>query len=393
VLPSGTKTWRQKYSFGGKEKQLTHGRYPELSLKEARVLRDKAKALLRASVDPGAKAKEKRDIRQGRATQGETFRTAARRWHTLQSHGWKERHADHVWAALEADVLPELGERAISDLKAADIREVIEAIQDRGAIDQAHRSLMRISRIFQLAIVDGTVEANPAAALGAILKPVPKRKYPAILQLDVARSALKAFEEERHFPAVKLASRFLALTAARPGPLRYALPAEFEDLDGDEPRWVIPAAKMKLERAESEQESFAFTIPLSRQAVEVVKSAIAEANGRTYLFPSAQHGLRPISENALNVAYRRSAQFAGRHVPHGWRSTFSTIMNERAADLDRPGDRAVLDLMLGHKPAGVEAHYNRAAYMPRRRLLAQEWADLISKGLVPPDRLREGPRH
>src|SRR5690606_18413742 len=135
-----------------------------------------------------------------------------------------------------------------------------------------------------------------------------------------------------------------------------------------------------------------FTIPLSKQAVAVVKTALKFSAGRTYLFPSTQFPRRPISDGALNVAYRRCPAFSGRHVPHGWRSTFSTFMNERAAELDRPGDRAIIDLMLAHKPQGVEAHYNRAAYMPRRRALAQEWADLLSKGLPEPDTLLKARR-
>ena len=393
VLSSGTKSWRLKYRFDGKEKQLTFGLFPEVSLADARDMRDAARKQLRNGIDPATKAQEARDRRAGRAPSIYTFEQAAKRWHKLQSHGWKARHADQVWAGLEADVLPFIGDRPLATLQPADIRPIIEAMQDRGAVDQAHRALMRISRIFQLAIVDEQATSDPAAPLSAILKPVPKRKFKAIVSLAEARKALRGFEEERHWPAVKLASRLLALTASRPGPIRFAKPGEFHDLNGKEPHWVIPAEKLKLERQESEQDLYDFTIPLSRQAVEVVKVAIAESGERPYLFPSAQSGLKPISENTLSKAYRDSQHFAGRHVPHGWRSSFSTIMNERAADLDRPGDRAVIDLMLAHKPQGVEAHYNRAAYMPRRRLLAQEWSDLLCEKLVPASDLTKGPRN
>lgn len=394
VLPTGTKSWRLKYRFGGKEKQLTFGLYPAIGLKEAREKRDRAKRALAGGIDPGKAAKAARDRRAGRVAPGSTFKHAALRWHRLQAHGWKPGHAANVLHQLETEVFPSIGERALAELRPSDIRPLIDAIQNRGAVDQAHRVLMRISRVFQLAIVDELVETDPAAALTAILKPMPKRKYPAILQLKPAHDALAAFEaEEAHWPQVKLASRLLALTAARPGPLRLAQAKEFHELDGAEPRWTIPAAKMKLELAESAQDAFDFTIPLAWQAVAVVKAAIAEAGDRPFLFPSAHHAHRAITENTLGKAYRQSPGFAGRHVPHGWRSTFSTIMNERAADLDRPGDRAIIDLMLAHKPRGVEARYNRAAYMARRRLIAQEWADLLSAGLAEPERLREGPRN
>ena len=393
ILPSGAKSWRLKYRFGGKEKQLTFGLFPDVTLAEARDRRDEAKKLLRDGADPGGRAQAARDRRTGRGPAPYTFRQAALRWHKLQSHGWKPRHADHVLTTLENDALPQLGEQPIADLRPADIRPVIEAMQERGAIDQARRMLMRISQIFQLAIVDEKVELDPAASLGAILQPVSHRKHKAILSLPEARRALAGFEDERHFPTVLLASRLVALTASRYGPVRFARPEEFVDLDGKEPRWIIPAAKLKLERAQAEQSAFDFTIPLSGQAVAVVKAALQHAGEREWLFPLAHDPLRPISENALTKAYRESRQFSGRHVPHGWRSTFSTVMNERASELDRPGDRAVLDLMLAHKPRGVEASYNRAAYMTRRRRLAQEWADLLCEGLKPAVQLLEGKRN
>jgi len=393
VLPSGTKSWRQKYRFGGKEKQLTHGRFPSLSLKDAREARDEARRQLEQGVDPARKSQVARAKRAGTYTGPTTVKQAALRWHSLQSHGWKPRHAEDVKNALEREVFPVIGDRPIAEVATADIRPIIDAMQDRGAVDQAHRMLMRLSRIWQLAIVDEIATMDPAAPLTAILMPVPKRKYRALITLPECRSALQAFEQERHWPETKLASRLLALTAARPGPVRFAQASEFFDLDGEDPRWIIPAEKMKLERAEAEQENFAFQIPLARQTVELVKVAIANCDGRPYLFSSIQFAHKPVSENALSTAYRRSPLFGGRHVPHGWRSSFSTIMNERAADLDRPGDRAVIDLMLGHKPEGVEAHYNRAAYMARRRLIAQEWADLLTPGLMPPEQLLEGPRN
>ncbi|MFC3097397.1 tyrosine-type recombinase/integrase [Alteraurantiacibacter palmitatis] len=393
VLPSGVKSWRLKYRFGGKEKQLTFGQFPLVSLADARAMRDEAKKALQAGLDPSSAAQMARQRRTGVAPAAYTFKQAALRWHSLQAHGWKPHHAQQVLSALEAEAFPDLADRAIAELLPSDIRPIVEAMQDRGAVDQAHRMLMRISRIFQLAIVDEKATADPAAPLTAILRPVPKRKYPAVVTISEARAGLKELEAERHWPAVKLASRLLALTASRPGPVRFARAEEFHDLDGEDPRWIIPAEKLKLERAESEQEVFAFTIPLSRQAVEVVKAAIDDAGGRAWLFPSPQQARKPISENALSTAYRRTPMFAGRHVPHGWRSTFSTIMNERAADLGNAGDRAIIDLMLAHKPGGVESRYNRAAYMPRRRVLAQEWADLLCQGLQSAEQLREGPRN
>lgn len=392
VKPTGYKSWRLKYRFGGKEKQLTFGAYPLISLKVAREMRDEAKRTLLSGIDPGRKMRDIRARRSGTSVRP-TVKSAALRWHALQKQGWKPRHAQHVMTLLEQEIFPELGEVPLDELTINEVREAIEAIQARGAIDQARRMQVRLAHIFDLAIVDGSMETNPAAPLKQILKPLVKRKYPAILQIDAARKALRDFEAERHWPQTKLASRLLALTGSRPGPLRSAQAGEFFDLDGAEPRWVVPAGKMKLGLAESEQAAYDFTVPLSRQTVELVKLAIEEADGRPYLFPGPARAHRPITENTLGKAYRDSPAFSGRHVPHGWRSTFSTIMNERASDLDRAGDRAVIDLMLGHKPSGVEATYNRAAYMKRRREIAQEWADLLCEGLAPIEDLTAGPRN
>jgi integrase len=258
---------------------------------------------------------------------------------------------------------------------------------DAWAVETAHRLRQRISAVFRYAIASDIAETDPAAFVGAALQPVRKRKQPAFRDVETAQAFLMAYEAVPGHPTTKLASRLLALTAARPGMIQWAEPHEFEDLDGPNPIWRVPAEKMKLRKEHAESEAFEFILPLSRQAVETVKAARLFGVNRRYLFPSARHAHRPFTENALNVAYRRVAGFEGKHVPHGWRSTFSTVMNERAIEQERPADRAILDLMLAHVPKDkVEAAYNRASYMPRRRELAQEWADL-RVGLVPVESL------
>ena len=393
VLPSGTKTWRQKFRFAGREKQLTHGRFPMVSLKEARILRDQAKRQLFDGIDPARVKAEAAIVAGVAAAPAYTFTAAFERWHTLQAASWKPKHARYVRNTFMVDVLPALGETPLTGVRPRDVRPVIEAIQQRGAVDRAHRVLSYVSNIFQVAIADDLAEIDPAASLRKILKPVARRLYRAIVDLEQARAALLTVEAEPHWPATKLASRLLALTASRPGPLRLAQAAEFHDLDGPEPRWIIPAAKMKLDLEESLQGAFDFAVPLSRQAVATVRAALTFSAGRPYLFPSVRIGTRPMSDGALAMAYRRCSAFSGRHVPHGWRSTFSTIMNERAQTPDRQNDRAIIDLMLAHKPTGTEAHYNRATFMPRRRELAQEWADLLTEGLPLPETLLDGPRN
>ena len=392
VTATGFRSWRLKYRFAGKEKQIAFGPYPEVSLREARDRRDEARQILRAGRDPGAERKAAAQKLTTPIAAERTFRVIAERWHAIHSPRWKERHAHDVIASLEARVFPAIGERALDELRPREIRDLLVKVQDDGAIETAHRLRQRISAIFQYAIAAELAEIDPAASIGGALRPVIKGMQPALLRLDEARAFLRAMESEPAHPTTKLASRLLALTAARPGMIRMATPGEFEGLDTSTPLWRVPAAKMKLDREKSRQEAFDFIIPLSRQAVATVTVALTFAANRDHLFPSARHSHRPITDMALSMNYRRVPGFVGRQVPHGWRATFSTIMNERAIDADRPGDRAIIDLMLAHRPGGVEARYNRAAYMKRRRELAQEWADLLLAGFAGPETLIDGPR-
>ncbi len=285
-----------------------------------------------------------------------------------------------------------MGDLPIKSITPPMVLELLKAIEYRGAVETAHRIRQRMSAIFVFGIASGLTDNDPAAIVQRALKPIKKGRRPAVRRIDVARQLLAEAEAARAHPITKLGSRLLALTAVRPGMIRFAEPAEFEGLDTDEPIWRIPAAKMKGVLEQKEDDAFEFMVPLSRQAVDVVRVALAFIRGGPYLFPNTHDAHRPMSENSISYLYARQPGVRGRLVPHGWRSTFSTIMNERAIAQDRPGDRAIIDLMLAHKPEGVEALYNRAAYMGRRRQLAQDWADLLTVGLVPAEQLLIGPR-
>jgi len=392
IKSTGYKVWRLKYRFGGKEKRLTFGPYPEVSLREARDKRDAARRRLRDGEDPGEVHKRTAARRYSGIDPAGTFRAIALHWHAMQQPQWKQKHAADVLHSLETEVFPAIGSRPIAEVTPAEIRELLEQVQARGAVETAHRIRGRISSVFQVGMGLQLVASDPAASVAWALKPIVRGMQPALLKLKDCRAFLRAMEAEPAQPATKLASRLLALTAARPGMIRLAELHEFEGLDTAQPIWRVPAEKMKLVRAESEQDAFEFIVPLAGQAVATVRAAADFAANRKYLFPSVRHSHRPFTDNALNTNYRRVPGFGGRHVPHGWRASFSTIMNERAIELDRPGDRAIIDLMLAHRPAGVEGRYNRAAYMPRRRELAQEWANLLLEGVAGPETLVEGPR-
>ncbi|WP_231958670.1 tyrosine-type recombinase/integrase [Altererythrobacter sp. B11] len=385
VKTSGTKSWLWKYRIHGKEKKLTIGRYPSVGVADARRARDQARELLDAGLDPSAEKKRSKVMAATAAL--DTFERVARAWHEQRKATLAPRYAQQILDRLEADVFPRIGALPITSVTPPQVLDAIRAIETRGAREMAHRVRMHISDVFVWGIASGICEQDPAAVIRKALKPTDPKLRPAILKIEQLRAAITKTEAVPDiYWATRLASRLLALTAARPGVLRLAERSEFEQLDGKAPLWRIPAEKMKLTRERKKDASFEFVIPLSRQAVAVVKAAMEASPSPKWLFPGVGDRRKPISDSTLSGHYL-DAGLRGRHVPHGWRASFSTIMNERAAVEDRERDREIIDLMLAHVPDGVEAAYNRAAYMPRRRELAQAWADLLMEGLPPPDSL------
>jgi hypothetical protein len=383
VTKTGLKSWRWKFRVDGREKVLTFGKYPEVSLVEAREAHTAALKQRRDGLDP---AFEKRQAKAtAKAATANTFESMAHSWFAVWSASRSPAYAQKVMRAFEKDVFPHLGSAPISRIDETMIVDVLNKMKDR-ALDQAHRMRQRISEIFEHAEALGLVQRNPARKLKRALPAVVQRNYAAARTIEEARQVLTAVEALNAFPATKLASRLMALTAVRSEALRHAEPHEFEGLDGTDPIWRIPASKMKLQATQRQRRELEFVVPLSRQAVEVVREALRLTRG-TWLFPNLIRLQQPMSENAVSKLYRQLPETMVRHVPHGWRSSFSTIMNARAERAGTAGDRAILELMLAHTPKGVEPIYNRATYMERRRELAQEWADLLLVGMPPASEL------
>jgi len=378
VLPSGTKSWRLKYRFAGREKKLVFGPYPLLSLKQARDRRDEAKREILLGIDPGATRKAALLA----VKLGETFEQIGRSWHEQKKRKLSPRYAEHILSRLEMNVFPYFGSMPIRDVTPPLVLDAMRRIEARGAHTMAHEVRGHVSEVFVWAIAQGLAETDPAAIIRKALAPSGGGRRPALLKIEECRALITAIDQVKQAAtSTKLASRLLALTAVRPGVVRLAEREEF-DLDGRLPLWRIPAAKMKLSQARKADATFDFVVPLSRQAVATVKAAMAASWHKTFLFPG-EKPLKPISDSTLSQLYL-DAGYRDRHVPHGWRASFSTIMNERAAVEGREGDRAIIDLMLAHMKGDVEAAYNRASYMPRRRELAQQWANLLLKEAVPP---------
>jgi len=359
VAPTGLRAWRMKYRFAGREKLLSIGHYPVLDLGEARARADEARELLEQGVDPSAAGKTSRSADQ--------FETIARAWFDARKDRWSEIHAGDVIASLERDVFPAIGTRPIGAIEAMDLLELVQSIEARGAHETARRIRQRLDSIFDFAIVRRLTRANPAALIAQELAPAPigVQRHPALLEPDLVRELLAAAELIDAAPIVKLASRFLALTAVRIGPLRLMRWGEVEDLDGPEPLWRIPASHMKLKKAKKADPANAHLVPLSPPAVEILR-ALQKNGYDTHSF------IFPIRAGAIGDLYTR-AGYAGRHVPHGWRSSFSTILNEM-----RPEEAELIDLALAHsRKSKVEAAYNRAEQLGRRRDLFCRWAEIL----------------
>jgi len=390
VSPAGGRHWRMNYQFGrnanGKplQKTLTIGSYPAISLRDAREARDRAKQLL-------AKGREPRpsDLFGSGADAADTrkrFETVAGEWLAAQTPRWSQVHAADVKGSLESEVYPAFGSLAMADIEAPMVLRLLQGVANRGAIETAHRLRQRISAIFGYGLALGYVPADPAGSLGRLLPPKPRAKsQPAITELGKLRQLLVDCEAERCRAPTKLALRFLALTAVRPGELHGARWEEFHDLDGEEPLWRIPAARMKGDLDRKAEAGGDHLVPLAPQAVAILRVMEPLTGHLPLVFPSDRHSHRPMSENTLRALLIRAGYYQ-RHVPHGFRSAFSTIMNERVKRQGQIDDRAVIDLMLAHVPQNkVERAYNRAAYMSRRRELACEWADLLLSDMWPPE--------
>lgn len=383
VTPAGGKLWRLKYRFEKKEKLLSIGPYPAVSLVDARKARDDAKALLRAGKDPAAVKKVQKLI--GSQNTADTFEVVAREWHDLNKERWIPHHAEDVLRSLENDIFPHIGSLPLREITAPSVLAALRLVEKRDAADTARRIRQRVSAVFVYGISSGRADTDPAAVVLGALAPVKKGQLPAITKLPEAREIIARVEAEVAHPVTKLAHRLLALTALRPGAIVSTPWEELNAIDGA--IWVVPAARMKLKLMHKDDEKRDHLVPMSKQALEVI-DALRELTGRGRLaFPNTRHAHKPMSENAIGYLLNR-AGYHYRHVPHGWRSTFSTVMNELF-----PADKPIIDLMLAHVPKDrVEGAYNRAQHLARRKELAQLWADLIMEGRPPAKDLLFGRR-
>jgi integrase len=367
ITPSGMKSWRLRIrSKVNGDTIRTLGHYPDMSLAQARKAREAMKVTASAPSPTVERA-------------APTFREIAAQWHTKKAPQWVPHYAETVLLTLKRDAFPYIGDQAVDEIEPTQIKELLERVEARGAMDVAHDVRQRVDRVFAFAKASGHCKYNPAEDMREVLKAAPPVKArPAMTTLEGARGVLTAVEALDAKPIMLLAFRLLALTAQRSSEVTGALWEEFDGLDGDEPLWKIPAARMKMTRDH--------WVPLSRQALEVL-AEVRKISGKGALLFPGRKPTAPIEIGGFRYLVLK-AGYAGKHVPHGWRSSFSTIMNER-----RRGDRAVIDLMLSHeKESKVEGAYNRAEHLETRREIAQEWSNLLLEEALPTTSLVRFPR-
>jgi integrase len=357
VTPSGGKYWRLKYFFGGKEKLLALGVYPHINLADARERRARARKLLAAGSDPGeAKKQAKRLAIQKNEN---SFEVVAQEWLEKHNHEWTPRHIRARRSQLERLILPTLGKRPIADIKAPEVLSVLRVIENSGTLDTAHRLMQVTGQIFMYAIATGRAERNPVPDLRGAIRTavVTHRAYLSEKELPQFLEKLEAYDGH---PQTKLGLRLLLLTFVRTGELRGA---EWKEIDWDKAEWRIPAERMKMDELH--------IVPLSRQAIAVLRELKKHSGHRQYVFPNHHNPAAFMTENTMLYALYRMG-YHSRATGHGFRSTASTVLNEHGFRPD------VIERQLAHGERDkVRAAYNHAQYLSERREMMQWWADFL----------------
>ena len=359
VYPNGSKLWQMRYRIEGKERTASLGKYPEVSLAEARDKRDQLRKLIANDIDPVQSQKAAKEAKK--LAQTNSFEAVARTWF----EGWKAarspRHADYVIRRLEADVFPLIGSRPVSEIQAPELVKMMKAIQRRGALDIAKRCYQMTGQVFRYAIAHGIAERNPAVDV----KPsdiLPSRRQTNYARVEAKElpALLRAIEAYQGTPVTRLAIKLLALTFVRTSELIGARWAEFDLQAG---QWRIPAERMKM-RTEH-------IVPLSLQAIQVLQILHSITGKSELLFPGERNHGKPMSNNTILKALERM-NYKGRMTGHGFRGLASTILHEQGFD------HARIELQLAHQERNaVSAAYNHATYLKQRAKMLQWWGDYL----------------
>jgi len=361
VTPAGGKLWRWKYRFDGKEKLMALGKYPEISLADARERHGAVRKLLANGVDPMAKRKDEKTSERDQTEN--SFQTIARLWLEHWQEGKSPRHVEYTRRRMEMDILPALGSRPVTEIEAPELVAMTKTIEQRGARDIAKRALETAGQVFRYAIAHGYARRNPVSEIRPrdILKTTPKTNYARVDAKELP-ALLKAIEVYKGTHQTRFAIKLMALTFVRTGEL---IGAHWSEFDLEAKRWDIPAERMKMRTPH--------IVPLSRQALEVLEALRTISGESEFLFPGDRNSSKPMSNMTILEALKRMG-YKGRMTGHGFRGLASTILHEQGYTHDH------IELQLAHAPRNaVSAAYNHALYLEPRARMMQQWADFLER--------------
>jgi integrase len=355
VNPTGKRWWRLKFRVHGREKLLSLGIFPDVPLKEARERRDLARRDLARGIDPAAKR------RAERMASGDTFEAIAREWFGRFSPNWAAGYSSKVIRRLEICVFPWIGSIPISQIKAPELLSCLRRVESRGKLGTAHRALQVCGRVFRYAVATGRAERDPSGDLRGALPPKQEKHHASFTDPKSLAGLLRAIDAYDGSTVVRQALRLAPMVFVRPGELRAA---EWKEFNLDAGEWRIGAERMKMR--------VQHIVPLSRQAVAILREMQPVTGAGRFVFPSPRSDKRPLSDNGMLAALRRMGFEQGVLTVHGFRSTASTLLNEQGWNPD------AIERQLAHSERdGVRAAYNYAEYLPERRKMMQAWADYI----------------
>jgi integrase len=359
INPNGSKYWRLKYRFGGREKLLALGVYPDVSLADARQRRDNSRKLLANGVDPSEFKQQTK--RAGKEASANSFEAVAREWYAKHSPKWAPSHGEKIIRRLERDIFPWVGKKPISEITAPDLLTTLRRIENRGAVETAHRALQNCGQIFRYAVATGRAERDPSGDLRGALPPVREKHHATITDHTAIGELLRAMDGYMGSFITKCAMQLAPMLFVRPGELRRA---EWDEFDLLKAEWRIPPEKMKMRNTH--------VIPLPTQALLILQELQSLTGEGKYLFPGIRDHERPMSENTVNAGLRRLGYEKDEITGHGFRSMASTILNEQGWNRD------AIERQLAHAERdNVRSAYNYAEHLPERRRMMQHWADFL----------------
>lgn len=355
VSTAGGRLWRFKYRVDGREKRLALGAYPDTTLNHAREKRDAARRQLANGIDPGAFKAAQKAARAERAAN--SFEAIAREWHAARLPIWAAGHAERIIRRLERDVFPVIGGRPIAELKPPEILDVLRKIEARNIAETAHRTLTNIGQVMRYAVATGRLESDVTRDLRGALKPVQAKNFAAITDPPKLGELLRGIEDYRGSPIVRAALRLAPHVFVRPGELRKA---RWADIDFDAREWRFELSKTRQPHI----------VPLSDQAISILKEVQGITGRSEYVFPGARSMRLPMSENAVLYALRGLGFDSNTMTGHGFRAAARTILDEVL------GWRVdLIEHQLGHAVKDPNGRaYNRTAHLPERRKMMQAWS-------------------